>query len=316
LGSHGEQVWLSASLHNLFITPNPLWNASECEYHRRFFPGGKTVAHPNNAAETKKIRTYVKKAEAAVDKLDIVPRAVHRYPFDIIGLATLSKVFALSKACLKLLGSGYPDEAYGLARSIVECATNLRYLTADPAEQGKRTHDFVKFAMADKSFWYHHALESAKTDKEKDELRAYAKQVGIVADVKSARRHWSGIDGSFVWRVTQLDHALDGAMTLAHRIKAYAVDYYQTSAWVHCSSPAIDCYFADDGVPFRISASSGLHETQQSTLFIVLVYLHSAIGYVLEGINLERPAKLNLFFERTLKGMKPIPMRNSRKTKK
>ena len=274
------------------------------------------MARPNNAQETDKIRAYVKKAEAEIAKLDIVPRLAHLYPFDIIGLATLSKVFALSKACLKLLASSYPDEAYGLARSIVECATNLRYLTADPADQGKRTRDFVKFAMADKSFWYHHALENAKTEKEKDELRAYAKQVGIVADVKSARRHWSGVDGSFVWKVTQLDHPLDGAMTVTHRIKAYAVDYYQTSAWVHCSSPAIDCYFADDGVPFRISVSSGHHETQQSTLFIVLVYVHSSIGYVLEGINLERPATLNLLFERTLKEMKPIPMRHSRKAKK
>ncbi len=200
------------------------------------------MAHPNNAAEAKKIRAYVKKAEVEIAKLCIIPRLAYRYPFDIVGLATLSKVFALSNACLTLLASGWPDEAYGLARSIVECAANLRYLTAEPADQAKRAHDFVKFAMADKSFWYHHALDSAKTENERNELRAYAKQVGVLADVKSARRHWSGIDGSFVWKVTQLDHPLDGAMTVQHRIKTYAVDYYQTSAWVHCSVPAIDCY--------------------------------------------------------------------------
>ncbi len=235
------------------------------------------MAHQKNARETEKIRAYVKKAEAGIAKLDIIPRVAYRHPFDIVGLATLSKVFALAKACLKLLASGHPDEAYGLSRSIVECATNLRYLTADPVDQGKRTRDFVRFAMADKAFWYYHALESAKAEKEKKKLRAYAKGVGIVADVKAARRHWSGIDGSFVWKVTQLDHPLDGAVTATHRAKAYAVGYYLTSEWVHCSSPAIDCYFADDGVPFRISSSSGHHETQQSTLFIILVYLHSSI---------------------------------------
>jgi hypothetical protein len=35
----------------------------------------------------------------------------------------VSKAIALSKACLKLLNSGSPDEAYGLSRSIVGTPT-------------------------------------------------------------------------------------------------------------------------------------------------------------------------------------------------
>jgi hypothetical protein len=227
-----------------------------------------------------------------------------------VGLANLSKAFAIAKACLKLLASDYPDEAYGLSRSLVECATNLRYLTVDPAERERRTRDFVKFAMADKAFWYHHALESAKNQKEKAELRAYAQQFGIVDDTKPARQHWAGKGSGFIWYATMLDHPLDGAVTVSHRKKAYAVDYYQTSAFVHCSLPAIDCYYTDDGVPFRVSASSGHHETHQSTLFIILVYIHSAIGYVLDGLNIDRPARLNALFQRTLDNMKPVPTRH------
>ncbi len=110
------------------------------------------------------------------------------YPFDIVGLANLSEAFAIAKACLKLLGADYPDEAYGLSRSLVEVATNLRYLTVDSAEQERSTRAFLKFAMEDKAFWYHYALESAKNQKEKAALRAYAKQCGIVDNTKPPGR--------------------------------------------------------------------------------------------------------------------------------
>jgi hypothetical protein len=270
------------------------------------------MSHKHRTAELRKTRAYVNRAVRELNALGILPRAAPKFPFDIVGLATLSKAFAIAKACLKLLASDCPDEAYGLSRSLVECATNLRYLTSDLSRLDKRTRDFVKFALADKAFWYHHTLEAAKTPKEKAELRAYAKQIGIVDNPKPARQHWSGQGSGFVWATTLLVHPLDGPATVDHRKKAHAVDYYQTSGFVHCSLPAIDNYFADDGVPFHVSTASGHHETYQSTLFVLLVYIHHAIAYVLYGINADRPARLDSLFQRTLKTMKPIPTRHKR----
>ena len=94
----------------------------------------------------------------------------------------------------------------------MECATNLRYLTAEPALQDKRTRDFVKYALADKAFWAHYALEQFAGKKEEREIREYAKQQGIVPDTKPARRHWSGLSG-FIWDVMNIDHPLDGPIT-------------------------------------------------------------------------------------------------------
>jgi hypothetical protein len=82
---------------------------------------------------------------------------------------------------------------------------------------------------------------------------------------------------------------LDGAATVDYRKKAYAADYYLTSAFVHCSLVAIDNSFIEDGVPYHLSTSSGHHETFQSTLFIILVHTHEALGYVLYGLNTDRP---------------------------
>jgi hypothetical protein len=223
-------------------------------------------------------------------------------------LAILSKAFALSKACLALLACRHSDEAYGLCRSLVECATNLRYLTAEPALQDQRSRDFVKFAMADKAYWMHYALEQFAGRKEEVEIREYAKKQGLVADPKSARRHWSGLP-AFIWDVMNVDHPLDGAVTPTFKKISYAADYHQTSAFVHCSLPAIDNYYVDEAVPFRISDSSAIHETSQSTLFILLIYLHNSIAYALFGMNLERPARVNTLFQEALNKMKPISNR-------
>jgi hypothetical protein len=261
------------------------------------------------ASELQKIRVYLRNAEQEINALKIVPRVARKFPFDIVGLATLSKSFALAKACLKLLASGHPDEAYGLSRSLVECATNLRYLTSDFSELDKRTHDFVNFALADKAFWYHHALEAAKTPKVKAELRSYAEQMKITDNAKLARQHWSGL-GAFVWTVTLSDHPLDGSSTVDFRKKAHAVDYYQTSSFVHCSLPAIDNYFTDDGVEFRISNASTHRDKFQSTLFVILVYIHHAIAYVLYALNVDGYGRFQTLFQRTLKKMMAVQARH------
>jgi hypothetical protein len=252
-----------------------------------------------NKTQILKVRSYLNRAEYLVDKLGIVPRLPYLYTFDTLGLALVSKVLALSKACVKLVALNFPDEAFGLSRSIVECATILRYLTAEPAVQDRRSRDFAKFAMADKAFWAHYALKhSIGTDKE-FEIRRYMEQEGIVADTKPARRHWSDEEG-FVWKASLLDHPLDGTRTEMHRKAEYAVNYYYASQFVHCSSLAIDSYCPDEATPFCVAPSSGLRKTGNSTLFAVTVSAHSSIGYALFGMNIDFPHKLNASCQRTL----------------
>jgi hypothetical protein len=76
--------------------------------------------------------------------------------------------------------------------------------------------------------------------------------------------------------------------------------------------PAIDNYAVEEATPFQVSTSTGLHETSQSTLFIVFLYLHSTIAYALFGMNMDRPPKVDQLFQKTLNTMKPIPRRYGR----
>jgi Family of unknown function (DUF5677) len=269
------------------------------------------MIRPEIVGEIEKVSRFISVSESEINRLGIYPRRFLTYPFDTVGLTTVSKVIALSKACLKLVSSGFPDEAYGLSRSIVECADNLRFMTAEWDPLDIRVRNYVEHHSAYKAYWAHYALELFAGRPDEKEIRDYMVAEGIVPDTKAAFRHWSGSRG-FIWDTTTIDHPLDGTVTEKHKKIAYASDYFQTSTFVHCSLPAIDNYAAAKVQPFQISTSTGLHETSQSTLFIVFLYLHSSIAYALFGMNMDRPPKLQEAFQETLDTLEPIPRRHDR----
>jgi hypothetical protein len=261
--------------------------------------------------EMAKVARFVRAAEAEINAMGIMPREPYKFPFDLVGLATLSKAFALSNACLKLLRSNQPDEAYALSRSVVECAANLRYMTEEPDTQDVRVRKFVNHHKADKAYWAHYCLEIYAGRPDEQEMRDYMQREGITPDTKPASRHWSGERG-FVWDTMIVDHPLDGPTTEKHKKMSYASDYFQTSSFVHCSLPAIDNHAVEEATPFKLSTSSGHHQTMQPTLFTILIYLHSTICYAMYGMNSESP-KTAKMFQRTLNSMKPYERRYGKK---
>ena len=64
--------------------------------------------------EIDKVSRFVRAAETEINAMGILPRDPYKFPFDIVGLAAVSKAFALAKACINLLRSDLPDEAFGL----------------------------------------------------------------------------------------------------------------------------------------------------------------------------------------------------------
>jgi hypothetical protein len=69
------------------------------------------MTKPEILVEIKKVARFVRIAESEINRLGIYPRTPWIYPFDLVGLATVSKALALAKACLTLLRSGLPDQS-------------------------------------------------------------------------------------------------------------------------------------------------------------------------------------------------------------
>jgi len=242
------------------------------------------------------VQEYISLAREHIEGLNIYPRDARRYPFDGVSLELVSKSFALSKACLTLLDAGLPDEAYGLSRSIVECALILRHMTRDRSRQSTEAAKFFSFSLKAMNFWLHHVRRFGDSNILLDADRL-AKEWNL--DTEKAIEFTRGWDDKFKTRaVLKQEHPLDGLHNpLDVRISQHAADYTHTSQFVHCSQAGIDNYFPDIGSPFRLKKSVGEYgEHRSHCLFIVLIYLHDTIRYVLFGLGFEDSSKLNKLF--------------------
>jgi len=250
-----------------------------------------------------KLGSYCDRLKDAIDAIAIYPRTPLHDAFDRVALQSVSKAFGLVRSCLVLLSSGFPDEAYGSSRSLVECSANLRYLTQDRSLRDERTQAFINFNNAEKRYWLEEARTHVSDLVALAEVERYAEETRIKQlepDARLAKGHWTHGRG-FMGMVTNLDHPLDASTNpLKLRKAAYSIDYHEPSAYVHCSQWALDNYCPAAGIPYTVCPSSqGYHNTAQKTLFILTTYLHATVVYAIYGLGYDGPPIINeLFSER------------------
>jgi hypothetical protein len=251
-----------------------------------------------------KIEDYIERVVAAIEGTDFYPRAPHRYPFDTIASSMISKSVALARSCIILLKANQADEAYGLSRSVVECALILRYITSDPALQADRAKQFVLFSFEYKNFWIYHARNQFAGRPEAAEVERHAKEWNLSGDPKKAKQHWSRLR-AFTWDAQSLVHPLDDpAFDLGFKEKQYAVDYFQTCQWVHCSQPALDNYVPREGAAFRfIKSSEKFGNPGRTVLYILVNHLYLVMCFALYGMQVSLPEDLHPAFSETLNAL-------------
>ncbi len=238
------------------------------------------------------LRLFMTAVEQQIARLGLVKRGNHqRYPFDHVADETLSKVFALIRSVVLLVENGQPEEAYGLARSIVECALNLRWITKDRSGVFTMATQFVNFTKHERSLWLWWIEHSQTTAPEqKDDASRVAAEFGLTADAKAAYAHWSG-KGQFAYKASvQTVHPADDAnFSSEQKAMKQVVDYFGPSCYVHCSQPALDVYFSDDP-EFRIHRpKAGKRDVGDSAIFICHHYLHDILTYCFYGMNVTLP---------------------------
>jgi hypothetical protein len=266
----------------------------------------------DRTTEIQIVREYVDAVEREFNALKIRPRLFVLYPFDMIGLGLLSKAFGLARAGFVLLDSGMEDEAYGMMRSLVECALTLRFLTQDEDVRifYKRAYDYMRFAIADKQYWMHWALQNGAGEPIEAEILKHAKEWKLEDDPKLVKKHWSGKDG-FAWKTNLEPHPLDGdKSTDLTKKSVYAVDYHQTSNFIHCFSTGIDNYLPDEFVPFEVFDGSRSSEPFfQKVIFMILRYVHACIAYTIFGLSMNRPKVFNDLFSAAVQSVAPYQRR-------
>ncbi len=191
----------------------------------------------------KHLRMFMTAVEEQIARLGLLKRGDHqRYPFDHVADETLSKVFALIRSVVILVENDQTEEAYVLARFIVECALNLRWITKDRSGVFVMATQFVNFTKYERSLWLWW-IEQSQTmaPEQKDDASRVAAEFGLTADTRAAYAHWSG-EGKFAYKasVQTVQPADTAEFSSTQKAMKQAVDYFGPSCYVHCSQPALD----------------------------------------------------------------------------
>ena len=80
-----------------------------------------------NPQHKRKMQRVIRKIQTFFDNTQIYPR--RRVLLDNVVLAHVSKGIKVAQGVLCLIDAGLPEEAFGLSRTLVEVAFNLRFIT-------------------------------------------------------------------------------------------------------------------------------------------------------------------------------------------
>lgn len=251
------------------------------------------LVHSRNLAVVKE---YLAGWKACLDRSGIWVIEPSARPYDSIAFSLLNKAYRLSLACICLIEAGFADEAYGLSRSIIECAINLRYLTLDRKEIDLRSNNFLNFFHVERKHFLDLCRKQIKDKDALDRIEMKAKAEGIddwwsgpkkirVSDWKKLEnREWDGF--KIVTEAHPLDADLNGRCSI---LLHYSTDYRAASAMVHCSIRALDNTFAVSNFPYKVAEGLTTNfDHRFEPLMNVVTGVYLSVSYALFGAGLDR----------------------------
>lgn len=233
------------------------------------------------------VTELIDELENIVNNMSVFTRRPDRYPFDTVAGESICKCFALSRSAILLVEAGYPDEAFGLCRSLYELSIYLRYITHDPELREQRATDYLEFGLTSKAFWFDLLMQSDLTDAERTDIERYKAENAIPDDPKIVTQPWSG-RRKFIETFSKLSHPTDSAASTEHfRLKDKAIGYTDTSSYVHCTQPGLNSYTFEWREPIRIRKSKPVRgNTAFKTCIVIHTHLRAVVRYCLYGWGL------------------------------
>jgi Family of unknown function (DUF5677) len=264
------------------------------------------------AANLAIVQEYMTQWKSLVDGLGIYVISPTGRTFDSIAFSLINKAYRLSKACIALLEVGYSDEAFGMARSIIECSLNLRYMTLDSAKIDSRSNDYVDFVFCEKKYFLEQCRKYLGPGPDLDAVEAFADQeeieerwASIVPDRTRVKNlplnDWKLIESGDWngWKIATEPHPLDSQINKGGWItRQFAADYRGGSAMVHCAIRALDNVFAESRIAYKVGDNiKTTFDHSFEPLMIIVTNLYLAVRYTLFGANIDGAECFDKLFE-------------------
>jgi hypothetical protein len=207
--------------------------------------------------------------ERWINELDMIP-ATDVYRSKVI-LPLFSKALTVGRAICALVDKGFPAEAFGLSRTLIDMYFCVRYMSNKDTDA--RVTTYVEYWARVHQEWGN--IVAKHFPKSKVTLPLWHKEVMKVAKKFASKHLWTGHGGQAKFMALEEDtRELDEHGKPFKSEFDYDVIYFWTSHYVHGTIIALDGHAGERGAVFRVSARRWIEQERGAdALFNVLVFL-------------------------------------------
>lgn len=231
------------------------------------------------------VRAIIDKLEKYIDDSKFIPAV--RFYRSIIILALISKALTVARAICILVETGFPAEAFGISRTLIDIYLTIRYISNRDIEA--RAKRFAKFYAKGHEGWtkviekFYPAMAIPNSEFHKASLHM-AKQY------KSAHQ-WTGLGDQTRQMALEDDSYESSAAGLPLRCEFdYEVLYKWTSYYAHATVSSLEGHLSEAGEVFRVHARAGVERScGPDALFNALAYLSKSFVRAFRAMRQEQP---------------------------
>jgi hypothetical protein len=246
-------------------------------------PQQPTMAEPDVTAAMRQIE----RLEEYVDGLEMIPAT--RYLRSAVLLAILSKALTVGRAVCNLVAAGFPAEAFGLTRTLVEIFLTVRYISNKDTEERART--YAEYFTKVHAEWGD--LNTKYYPDRKLKPPGFHEEAMRVAEKFKSKHAWTGVGGQTRMMAFEEDTVeLDEKGEPFRAEFDYEVIYFWTSHFVHGTVIALDGHAMPPGTIFRVRGAKPKQRLADNALFHTLAFILRTFVFALRAMREDEPLVL------------------------
>ena len=230
----------------------------------------------------------IKRLENFVDSEEYYP-ARNSYR-GIVVLALVSKALTVARAVCCLVDNGFPGEAFGLSRTLIDICFTVRYISN--ADTEARAKLFAEFYAKDHEGWGKiiHKFYPSTVVKETE---AHREALAKAKNYKNAHQ-WTGMGDQTRQMACEPDaYEFDPAGNGINCEWDYEVIYKWTSFYIHSTVSALEGHFMEPREPFRIRGRHSIDKNrEEDTLVNVLGYISRIFVHAYRAMKHDAPEEI------------------------
>ena len=260
------------------------------------------MRHPSH----RQVLAQITRLEKFIDGWEMIPATADRR--NRVFLAMLSKALTVGRAICVLVGAGFPTEAFGLSRTLIDIFFSVRYMSNKDTEA--RITTFVEYATRIQKEWV--AINDKYYPARKLKLPPSHDEAMKTAEKYKRRHQWTSHGGQAKFMALEPDsfEVNDKGDPLTGEFD-YDAFYFWTSQYVHATVHALHGHASDPGDVFRVrSKISTETEYARLALFNTVSFLIKIHIQACRGMREEQPDAIlqDMFrmlprFEREMEGV-------------